>query len=39
VRFGVESLRYAILSGTGFYLVAAALLLFASRHLESDWKG
>jgi predicted MFS family arabinose efflux permease len=39
VRFGVESLRYAILSGTGFYLVAAALLLFASRHLESDWEG
>jgi predicted MFS family arabinose efflux permease len=34
---GVESLRYAILSGTGFYVVAALLLLFAARHLDADW--
>jgi MFS family permease len=34
---GVESLRYAILSGTGFYVVAALLLLFAARHLDEDW--
>jgi MFS family permease len=37
VRFGTESLRYAILAGTGFYLVAAALLFFAGRKLARDW--
>jgi MFS family permease len=36
-RFGAESLRYAILAGTGFYLVAAALLFFAGRRLAKDW--
>lgn len=36
-RFGDDSLRYAILSGTGFY-VAAAILFFACRHrLPKDW--
>jgi MFS family permease len=38
VRFGTESLRYAILAGTGFYLVAATLLFLASRRLEEDWE-
>jgi MFS family permease len=38
VRFGSESLRYAILAGTGFYLLAACFLLYASRHLRSDWQ-
>jgi MFS family permease len=38
VRFGAESLRYAIVAGSGFYLVAAAFLLFASRRLEADWE-
>ena len=38
-RFGAESLRYAILSGTGFYLVAAMLLFFAGRRLARDWVG
>jgi MFS family permease len=38
VRFGAESLRYAILSGTGFYLIAAAFLVFAARHLRADWR-
>jgi MFS family permease len=38
VRYGTESLRYAILAGTGFYLVAAAFLLYASRHLSKDWQ-
>lgn len=38
-RFGAESLRYAILAGTGFYLIAAMLLLFASRKLARDWVG
>jgi MFS family permease len=37
-RFGTESLRYAILAGTGFYLVAATLLFLASRRLERDWE-
>jgi MFS family permease len=38
VRYGTESLRYAILAGTGFYLIAAGFLLYASRHLRSDWQ-
>jgi MFS family permease len=37
VRFGAESLRYAILAGTGFYVIAAALLFFAGRKLAKDW--
>lgn len=37
VRFGAESLRYAILAGTGFYLAAAALLYFAGKRLARDW--
>jgi MFS family permease len=39
LRFGVESLRYAILAGTGFYLVAAALLFLAGTKLAKDWVG
>ncbi len=39
LRFGAESLRYAILGGTGFYLVAGALLIFAGRKLARDWVG
>jgi MFS family permease len=38
VRFGTESLRYAILAGTGFYLIAATLLFLASRRLDQDWE-
>ncbi|HET7204136.1 MAG TPA: MFS transporter [Steroidobacteraceae bacterium] len=37
-RFGVDSLRYAILAGTVFYLVAAALFLASARRLERDWE-
>jgi MFS family permease len=37
LRFGTESLRYAILAGTGFYLVAAVLFVFAGRRLAKDW--
>lgn len=37
VHYGAESLRYAILAGTGFYVAAALLLLLASRFLERDW--
>jgi len=38
VRFGDEALRYSILAGTGFYIVAAGLFLLASRWLEQDWE-
>jgi MFS family permease len=37
VRFGAESLRHAIFAGTGFYLIAAALMFFAARRLARDW--
>jgi MFS family permease len=38
-RFGTESLRYAILSGTVFYVMSAALMALASRRLARDWHG
>ncbi len=38
VRFGDEALRYAILSGAGFYVIAAGLMLLAARWLEKDWE-
>jgi MFS family permease len=38
VRAGVDSLRYAILAGTGFYVVAAAFFLLAARRLARDWE-
>jgi len=37
LRFGAESLRYAILAGTGFYLIAAVLLWAAGKRLARDW--
>ena len=37
-RYGEESLRYSLLTGTAFYLAAAVLLYLASRHLASDWE-
>ena len=36
-HFGAESLRYAIYTGLGFYLVAAALFIAASRKIKRDW--
>ena len=36
-RFGDESLRWAIYTGMGFYLLAALLLIGASRTLKKDW--
>jgi predicted MFS family arabinose efflux permease len=39
VRAGVEALRYAILSGTGFYLLAAIFYLLAAKRLDRDWDG
>lgn len=37
-RVGTDSLRYAILAGTGFYLIASALFFFASRRISGDWE-
>ena len=37
-RFGDDSLKYAILAGTGFYLIAATLFLLSARHLAKDWE-
>ena len=39
LRFGAESLRYSILSGTSFYVLAAVLFLLAARSLQQDWEG
>ena len=36
-RFGEESLRWAIYTGMGFYVLAALLLIGASRTLKKDW--
>jgi len=38
-RFGDESLRYSILAGTGFYLLAAVLFFQAARWMKKDWEG
>lgn len=35
--FGKESLRYAIYSGLGFYVIAGILFVIASRRLARDW--
>jgi predicted MFS family arabinose efflux permease len=37
-RFGDDSLKYAILAGTAFYLVAATLFLLSAKHLAKDWE-
>jgi len=36
-QFGADSLRYAILAGTVFYLAAASLFLLSAKRLEKDW--
>ena len=36
-RFGTEALRYASVSVVGFYLVAAVLMFFAIKRLQTDW--
>jgi sugar phosphate permease len=38
LHFGADSLRYAILAGTGFYVLAALFYFFAARHLVRDWE-
>ena len=37
-NYGEESLRWSIVAGTGFYLVAAGLFFLASRWIEQDWE-
>jgi len=37
-QFGDDSLRYAILAGTGFYLVAALLFFVSAKRLGQDWE-
>ena len=39
LHYGDDSLRYAILAGTGFYVLASALFFLSSRWLERDWEG
>ena len=36
-RFGDESLRWAIYTGMGFYVLASLLLMGASRSIKRDW--
>ncbi len=38
IRFGDDSLRYSILAGTGFYIVAALFFFLAARWLDQDWE-
>ena len=38
-RYGDEALRYAILCGSGFYVLAAGLFLLTARRLARDWEG
>ena len=37
-RYGDDSLRYSILAGTGFYVIAAIFFLLAARTLARDWE-
>lgn len=36
-RYGVESLRYAIIAALGFYLLAGLFMALAGKHLRKDW--
>lgn len=38
-QYGDDSLRYSILAGTSFYVVAAALFFLAAKWIEQDWEG
>lgn len=37
-RFGDEALRYAVLSGTVFYVVASGMFFWAARYIQRDWE-
>ncbi|MCW8847060.1 MAG: MFS transporter [Gammaproteobacteria bacterium] len=38
IRFGDDALRYSILAGTGFYILAALFCFLAARRLVQDWE-
>ena len=38
-KFGTEALRYSILAGTSFYVIAALLFWIGSKFVEKDWEG
>ena len=38
LRYGDDSLRYAIVAGTSFYVIAAILFFIASKYLQDDWE-
>ena len=38
VRYGDDSLRYAILAGTSFYVIAAMLFFLSAKYLKNDWE-
>ncbi len=37
-QYGDDSLRYAILAGTSFYVLAAMLFFLSAKYLENDWE-
>ena len=37
-QYGDDSLRYAILAGTGFYVLASILFFASSKYLKGDWE-
>ncbi len=39
VQYGDDSLRYSILAGTSFYIIAAAFFFVAAKWIEQDWEG
>ena len=39
VQYGDDSLRYSILAGTSFYVIASALFFLAAKWIEQDWEG
>ena len=37
-QYGDDALRYSIVAGTGFYIIAAVLFLISAKRLEKDWE-
>ena len=37
-RYGDDSLRYSILAGTSFYVLAAMLFFLSAKYLKNDWE-
>lgn len=37
-QYGDDSLRYAILAGTSFYVLAAMLFFLSAKYLKNDWE-